>query len=585
LIYDPLCAERSRPTCATGGGGDTEEEVNLATGHVFFSDQEVVANEAYGFSSDHGDHFMIQDPGTGQATAVDRQWIAATDDTFSPVPGTTIEGFFSYHVPLAGEYIQAIDQSGIVLPQPAPQIPLVVQSGQSRVDNNAASPGHGFIYLPYACLDGTCMGAAASADYATAAGWTSAVVTSDTVTSFPWAAVDAAGNAYLSWDTGGLVYFSASPIHDKANDPSQGGRPGTFWTPKVQVSLPAVGSAVFPEIIGGANGTIGLTYTGTTSFSGAPDDAPDATLWQTYAAVITNALSASPTVFSGLVSHRPVHQGNVCTSGTSCLTTGKDRSLLDMIDVAFDQQGRLGVVFEDNHSSFAQADLATADQSPFVHWARQTSGPSVLGGSIKAPGKPGTSATDPKGDATWPNASTGANLPSLDETEASIARKGSNIVATVSLADGTVAGMTRDLAAYNAVLQDTPPAQRLQYVVRISTTSEHYFVAMVFDPSLPGSCRCAFSGGRLDQNDWVTNPTSGAVVGAGYAPDPGITVTGSISRGTITFTVPGAQIGLGSKTAEFSVTAFATVGPRQADLSMLNPMRTLDATKPLDTNV
>src|ERR687887_460090 len=55
LLFDPTCAARSRPNCATGGGGDTEEDVNLVNRHVLFSDQEALANEAYAASTDHGD--------------------------------------------------------------------------------------------------------------------------------------------------------------------------------------------------------------------------------------------------------------------------------------------------------------------------------------------------------------------------------------------------------------------------------------------------------------------------------------------------------------------------------------------------
>lgn len=43
LLYDPTCAARSRPNCLTGGGGDTEETVNLKTGNLFFADQEALA--------------------------------------------------------------------------------------------------------------------------------------------------------------------------------------------------------------------------------------------------------------------------------------------------------------------------------------------------------------------------------------------------------------------------------------------------------------------------------------------------------------------------------------------------------------
>ena len=55
-----------------------EEDVNLVNGHVLFSDQEALANEAYAASTDHGDTFLTQTPVPNATTATDRQWLAAT---------------------------------------------------------------------------------------------------------------------------------------------------------------------------------------------------------------------------------------------------------------------------------------------------------------------------------------------------------------------------------------------------------------------------------------------------------------------------------------------------------------------------
>src|SRR5207244_5228670 len=126
-------------------------------------------------------------------------------------------------------------------------------------------------------------------------------------------------------------------------------------------------------------------------------------------------------VSTGLVSHRIMHRGNICTSGTTCLTTGKDRSLLDMNDIGVFQDGTLGVVYGDNFSTFGDVSESTGggeDNSPFVHFARLVTGPKLFGGqdlqaSPQIPVEPAVSK-DPAGDATWPNTSGGTNLPSLD---------------------------------------------------------------------------------------------------------------------------------------------------------------------------
>lgn len=279
LLFDRTCAVRSRPNCLTGGGGDTENDVNPVNGNLYFADQEVLANEALTTSFDHGDSFVTQTAVANATTATDRQWVAVTDNSII-VGGKRIEAILTYHVPPTA-YIQGVDSTGLPIAQASPQLTNVGQSGQPRIDNNLDSPGHGWIYYPHAGFSpgGTWVATARVADYADAEGWADNQATGADVTSFPWIAIDAAGNAYLTWDNGGQVFYSYSRIADKANDPRTGGRPGTTWSPAVEVNLPSVGSAVLPEITAGDAGRIAITYVGTTEFTGIPDNAPDATQW------------------------------------------------------------------------------------------------------------------------------------------------------------------------------------------------------------------------------------------------------------------------------------------------------------------
>ena len=45
LLLDLTCAQRSRPNCATGGGGDTENDVSPSSGTLYFADQESLGQE------------------------------------------------------------------------------------------------------------------------------------------------------------------------------------------------------------------------------------------------------------------------------------------------------------------------------------------------------------------------------------------------------------------------------------------------------------------------------------------------------------------------------------------------------------
>jgi hypothetical protein len=486
------------------------------------------------------------------------------------------------------------------LPQPVAQIQNVGQSGQPRVDINQSSPAHDWVYQPYnTCIGGVDPeeeGAAGALRVATASGpgyslplsWKSNLVSTDSPDIFSWTAIDPAGNAYIVWTTDGVMYLSTAPMGDPRNNPAQGGWPGSHWTPKVRVQLPSVGSAVFPEITAGPPGqpgTVGITYDGTTTYSGVPDNAPDDTLWDTYAAIVQfpNGFSAAPVITTGRVSHRPIHKGNVCTGGTGC-TGAFDRSLLDMTDLGFDDNGRLGVVFTDNRSDhFAEAGSGAPDDGPFVHFAKQLTGISMRGTTLKLRAPTGDCRTDAVGDATWQNRATGQNLPALDVRQTCLSVKKGTATATITLSAATAAAMTRDLAAYNASSQpclEPCSAHRLQYVVRLLTGSDIYHLSAEFVPG--GGLR--FFGGRLDANDKLPNPGNPVgFIAAAYHTDPGFAVSGSLNGTTLTLKTAASNLGLASGGTAYSVTGFSMAGPLESEeLTAAYTMRTVDASPPFD---
>jgi hypothetical protein len=589
LLYDLTCAARSRPNCHTGGGGDTEDEVNLVTGDLFFADQEAVANEALASSTDHGDSWPAarEFAVTNAASGVDRQWVGWADPSFPNSLGLQIEAFLSYHVPLVGVFIQGVTTAGMPVPQPLPQLLEVSQSGNLRVDNTSG-PGRGWIYLPYRKGGGYFVGSAPVSSYQLPGSWASNNVTGDTPAIFPWLNLDAHGNAYAVWVTNGIVYLSVSPIDDSRNNPATG-RPATFWTPKVRVSLPAVGSAVFPAVTAGDAGRIAITYMGSEECTGVSDNCPNSAHWNTYAAVITDALAlaragATTTVVSGKVNHRIDHRGQVCTSGTTC--TG-DRSLLDMIDLGVDQTGRVGVVFMDNNNGLAANPRTNPSKAgPFVEFAKEISGPSLLAPTGANPSTisisiPESSRADPAGDATWPNTAGGHYLPSLDLLGASVSTNNGDLVARLPLADATSAGMARDLAAYNAVTQvGTTPADRLQYVFRFSTDEDVFHLSAEYNSD--GTFR--FFSGKLDANDGLSNGTS--TLGAGYHTDAGYPAVGTLGGGAITLRAPLSAFGLATGSRITGANAFAMAGPAEAiELFITNPMRTIDASPAFDATL
>jgi hypothetical protein len=588
MLLDLTCAPRNRPTCQTGGGGDTEEEVNLVNGHLFFADQVGAANEAVASSLDHGDTWpaLRQFTISNGTTGTDRQWLAWIDPSLVTVNGKKVEAFLTYHLPLAGQYIQAITEDGLPVPQPIPQIQLVNQSGPVRVDNSNG-PGRGWIYQIFRGGGGVTVGTAQASGYQSASSWKTTVINSDTALVFPWLQLDSRGNAYAVWVQSGTghVFLSVSPIDDARNNPAAGGRPGAFWTTKADLTPPGIGSTIFPSVTAGDAGRIGVAFLGAPDCTGQSDSCALTTHWHTYAETISDALGfarGTPTTVTwGEVSHRTIHRGSVCTSGTTC--TG-DRSLLDTIDLGVDADGRIGVVSMDNNNRLAAPNLTdNAKDGPFPTFAKEISGPSLLDGlpAISLPAASG-SVSDPVGDATWPNRSSGTALDAFDLTGSSVfvSADGANVVATVPLVDASVAGGVADLTAYNAVPATQAKAARIQYVVTLHTTDDVFHLDM--ETNANGSRR--FFGGRVDTNDEVTNG-AGGVVGARYVADAGYTVTGSVVGSTLVLRIPKGQLGLDVGSTVTGVTAFAMAAPSESDPTatvVLNSARTVDATAPYD---
>jgi hypothetical protein len=589
-----LCPQRNRPNCQTGGGGDSKTDVNLYNGNLYFADQEVLVNEAVASSTDHGDSWPLarQFAITNAATAVDRQWLAYIDPTVATVGASHVEAFLAYHVPLFGQFIQGIDQNGLPIPQPAPQITIVNQSGSLRVDNSSG-PAHGWIYQPYrgsaGVMVGTAFAGGSPAGYINPANWhPSNVVSTDTAAIFPWLQIDSHGNAYVVWvnNSTGRLFLSVSPIDDARNNPAVHGWPGTFWTDKADITPPGVGSTVFPEVAAGDTGRIAVTFMGSTDCTGHSDNCPNSSHWNTYVDVISDALALARgtpmSVASGIVNHRVDHLGQVCTSGTTCMA---DRSLLDMMDIGFDASGRVGVVFMDNHNKLGEPAMGSKN-GPFAHYAKETLGPALLANKPAINiAIPQNSRADTAGDATWPNTAAGRNLPSLDFLGASIglSADGSQLVAKLRLSDASLAGMQRDLNAYNA--STTQPGARLQYVARFMTGENVYHMDMDFQPGRTPQVR--FFGGLLDGDDAVGNGT-GATVGARYVADAGFNVTGSVRDGVITLMAPKTLFGVNTGSSLFSVTGFSMAGPSEQDTSatlVANSMRTIDATPPFDATL
>lgn len=597
LLYDPTCAARSRPMCTTSGGGDTVARVNRYDGTVFFADQEEVANEAFASSTDHGDTFPATraTPLSNPTSAVDRQWIVAVDapgSQYQLVTGQQIRALFSYHNPAADVVVQGVDQNGLLIPQPAPQVPFVGQSGPPRVDTTGG-PGNGYVYLPFRDNSPSTQGGLASAfrvaaapvlQYQNPTAWTVETVSADFPESFPWINLDSHGNLYAVWvDSGGVTWFASSSIDLPANNPRLGGHPASVWTPKVRVSPTSLGSTYFAAITAGDPGRVAIAYMGSPDFKGAPNGGQAAARWYTFLAESTNALSSTPRFATGTVSHHPDHTGAICTTGTTCAAdTGPsgDRSLADMIDVAVDSNGRPGVVFMNNDNQEARDTGSTGQLGdPFVKFAKLASGVSLFGsGSVSLPAASGSVSIAP-GRATWPSTAGGKDEAALDELGAALTSDGKgDVVARIDLADASTAAAVKAISDTGAAAGAGQVVQRLSYVMRWETQSDVQYLAMDVD----SAGNRTFYGGTLNGSAALADPFEATAKRATGYPATSIPVVGTVSGHSIYISGRIADLGTQPRTPVFSATAFAMAGPSSSLETMATPMRVVDATPPFD---
>lgn len=482
------CAARGMhtPSCLQSGGGDTEVSLSPGSDIVYFSDQEILVQQALAVSPDAGVNWPPerQHAITNGATVVDRQWLAARSD---PTLGEI--AYLSYHVPAVGEYVQVVLDGGLaVAPQPAPQVLGVAQSGPMVVDNTGGAHD-GTIYFPYAFFDEETnlhLAVAVSTDGAVTFATYPVSPAEHVVDGINWMAMDEAGNVFVAYlETQSADVYIATM---KADASANAANPGSTWSTPVRVSAPPAATTVFPAIAAGSPGRAAVAYYGTTAPTVPDLVRPDAP-WQVYVAMSDDALCqwdsppcASPRFRQAVVSQRVAHVGDACTGGAAI--------------------------------------------------------------SIPEP----AAAGDPEGDATWPPngpLAPGTNRPSLDLLGTRVERTEDTLTVVLALKDASDldAGL-KGTGRYN-VDGTGGDAVRAMYMVTWYFGDHLYFAAAEYLHELGTDPKTTFSSGRLDSNSPIADPqgekddSNGIAVF--YRKDHD--ARGSISGNETRIVVPLAEIG------------------------------------------
>lgn len=580
------CDGRQTLTCGGGGGGDTDISVDPVNGNLIFANQESLASQLVGTSTDHGTTILTAntDPVVGKnATGVDRQWSGHYNGT------NTI--FLAYHVPEAGEYINRSDRNGATgswtIP-PTAQIPGVTQSGSMIIDNgpnNPAVKGEHPIYIGYLGGIGGTPGFNVGVSLDGANSFATHIIPGGgSARSFTKLNVDNAGNLYATWadSTTNKTLLATSLLSDPANAAS----PGTKWSKPVVLDAPGVNVSIFPDVVAGDPGRIAVHYYGTQAQATTPDTVmKGAGGWYPYVAMSMNALCQwdatspcdAPTVDQSRIAHQINQDDNICTSGTACAATMGNRNLLDYFDISLDKAGHLGFVWSDTTN---QTSL------PYVKVARQATGPSLYadGPTASLPTRTdvGSSVTSAGGDAKYPIAgnmvTTAKNQPGQDLLGTAVRLKdAATMEITMDLADASKLGT---FFGGGTGKDQLTPLQQAKYVARWDYKGNSYYAGANV---AAGNNTPAFFSGVVNPNNGILAAGGGTTpYGEKYSADKA--ATGKVVGNQLVVDVPTKDVGTPAAGAELiSFGSYSMLGGNDSE-TLLNTLPvTVDSTPTFDT--
>jgi len=154
---------------------------------------------------------------------------------------------------------------------------------------------------------------------------------------------------------------------------------GRTWSRPTVIAHPGV-TVNWPWIVAGSSGRIAVAWYQYDRIVDL-DCAPAAARMGVRLAMSTNATANRPTFMTTDPIGRPIHYGEVCTSGTACVATGHDRRLGEFFTLALDGNGCVIVATGDT----THVDPVTGAQLPTARplFTVETSGPSLSGGNCR----------------------------------------------------------------------------------------------------------------------------------------------------------------------------------------------------------
>lgn len=163
-----------------------------------------------------------------------------------------------------------------------------------------------------------------------------------------------ANNPAVSVDSDGAIYYAFTGA-DWRHYVARSTDGGASWNGPWAISA-AGSSATFPLVLAGSAGRVATAWVGTPDTTLGPDDAPATARWYLYAAVSTDATSATPTWQVVQITPMPMQIGCIGRHGSVC---GNNGNLLDFNGIAALADGRVAISYTDGCTPCATQNDST----------------------------------------------------------------------------------------------------------------------------------------------------------------------------------------------------------------------------------
>jgi hypothetical protein len=200
---------------------------------------------------------------------------------------------------------------------------------------------------------------------------------------WPAIAIDSAGTVYLVWDpdnrqagTSGGCGGAQTPAPNSIMLASTKDL-GKTWSTPIAVARPANARVFWPWITAGDSGKVSVIWYQTEPQDGLPDLDCQPGHVHAMEASLLGAASKNPQQWTADAAGRPVHIGQVCQGGTTCVATGQDRRLGDYFTNALDTRGCVLIATGDTRLTDPTTDSALPTARPL--FIRQNGGPRLIG--------------------------------------------------------------------------------------------------------------------------------------------------------------------------------------------------------------